>query len=297
VSAPGPFPGLDRQTGEGVARSAGAGIAWRAYGRGEPVIMVMGFMGSGRAWFRLLPYLSASRRAVVLDNRGTGDSDRPLGLWSMDGLAADVLAVMNDAGLERAHVVGASMGGMIAQHFALAHPDRIRSLALACTHPGGLQPGAPPWRMFASLFLRPVLGQQRTFPIVAPMLYSSATRRLRPERMREDGRFRLEDGTPIITAPSQAAAIYRHDTRRRLSELRMPVLIVHGEQDRLISPENAHRMAREIPGARLLMIRGAGHMLTTDAEEETADALLGFFDDVEDGEEAQAARSAGTSSA
>ncbi len=233
----------------------------------------------------------------VFDNRGTGDSDRPLGLWSMEGLAADVLAVLDDAGIERAHVLGVSMGGMIAQHFALAHPARVRSLALACTHAGGLQPGGPPWRMFASLLLRPLLGQRRTFPIVAPMLYSSATRRLRPERVREDGRFRLEEGTPVLTAPSQAAVIYRHDTRRRLSELRMPVLIVHGEEDRLISPENARRMAQAIPGARLAMIAGAGHMLTTDAEEETSAALLGFFDAVEQGEEGEAAGVADASSA
>ena len=72
----------------GVARAAGGvRIAWRAYGEGEPVVLVMGFMGSGHAWFRLLPHIAAGRRAIVLDNRGTGDSDRPLGLWSMDDLA------------------------------------------------------------------------------------------------------------------------------------------------------------------------------------------------------------------
>ncbi len=90
----------------GVARAeGGVRIAWRAYGEGQPVVLVMGFMGSGHAWFRLLPHIAAGRRAILLDNRGTGDSDRPLGLWSMDDLAADVLAVLDDAGLERAHVI------------------------------------------------------------------------------------------------------------------------------------------------------------------------------------------------
>ena len=113
----------------GVARTAdGVRVAWRAYGEGEPVVMVMGFMGSGHAWFRLLPHVAATRRAIVLDNRGTGDSDRPLGLWSMDALASDVRAVLDDAGVERAHVIGASMGGMIVQHFALEHRDRVRSV-------------------------------------------------------------------------------------------------------------------------------------------------------------------------
>jgi pimeloyl-ACP methyl ester carboxylesterase len=255
--------------------------------------MIMGFMGSGRAWFRLLPHVSESHRAVVLDNRGTGDSDRPVGLWSMEALAADALAVMDDAGIETAHVIGASMGGMIAQHLALDHPGRVRSLTLACTHPGGPQPGLPPWRMYASLALRPLLGAGRTFPIVAPLLYSARTRHERRDRLEEDGRFRLQEGTPLLTAPSQAAAIFRHDTRRRLSELEMPVLVVHGEDDRLISPDLGRKLARLIPNARLELIPHCGHLLSTDAEEEVAAALLDFIDRVDADLPVAVGRSAG----
>jgi pimeloyl-ACP methyl ester carboxylesterase len=281
LSEAAPFPPLASETARGTARVDGTGIAWRAYGEGEPVLMIMGFMGSGRAWFRLLPHVSESHRAVVLDNRGTGESDRPLGLWSMEGLAADAVAVMDDAGIETAHVLGASMGGMIAQHVALDHPERVRSLTLACTHPGGPQHGPPPWRMYASLALRPVLGAQRTFPIVAPLLYAERTRRERPARLEEDGRFRVREQTPILTAPSQAAAIFRHDTRARLPELDMPVLVVHGEEDRLIPPSHGRELARLIPQARLELIPHCGHLLSTDAEEEVASALLEFIDRVD----------------
>ena len=261
----------------GTAVAGGVRIAWRAHGEGEPVVMVMGFMGSGYAWFRLLPHIARSYRAVVLDNRGTGDSDRPGGRWSMADLAGDVLAVMDDAGIDSAHVVGASMGGMIVQHLALGHPERVRSLTLCCTHPGGQGLRPPQWRMAASLALRPVLGPTGTFPIVAPLLYASRTLRDEPERVREDLAMRARDATPIATAVGQVAAISGHDTRRRLGALRMPVLIVHGEEDRLIPVSAAHQLKRLLPSARLVLIPDCGHVLTTDAEEQAAGAILEFL--------------------
>ena len=267
----------------GLARTPGGlRIAWRAYGHGEPVALVMGFMGSGHAWFRLLPHIYAGRRAIVLDNRGTGDSDRPLGLWSMDDLAADVLAVLDDAGLERAHVVGASMGGMIVQHLALSHPERLRSLTLCCTSArAGGRRGPPPWRMVASLGLRPLLGPGRTMRLVAPLLYSERTRHGNAERLAEEFALRNADATPLATAPGQFAAIARHDTRSRLSELSVPVLVVHGEADQLVPPAAGRELARLVPGAELELLPGCGHVLTTDCEEEAAAAIVGFLDRVE----------------
>ncbi len=147
----------------GVAENGGTWISWRAYGEGEPVLMIMGFMGSARAWFRLLPHVAEHHRAIVFDNRGTGDSDRPRGFFTMDDLVGDALAVLRSAGEESAHVVGVSMGGMIAQHLALDHPERVRSLTLCCTHPGGRRPEGRPWRLLASIALRPLLGAGGTF--------------------------------------------------------------------------------------------------------------------------------------
>jgi pimeloyl-ACP methyl ester carboxylesterase len=270
-------PPAEAASATGVADSGGTWIAWRAYGGGEPVLMVMGFMGSAKAWFRLLPHVAAEHRAIVFDNRGTGDSDCPAGLWTMDGLADDALAVLDAAGEESAHVIGVSMGGMIAQHIALNHPERVRSLALCCTHPGGRPVGRPPWRMVASLALRPLVGPGNTFRIVAPLLYSSRTLGGAPDRLAADIELRAGEQAALATAVGQFAAIARHDTRSRLGELRMPVLVVHGEEDRLVPPDAARDLARLIPHAQLELIAGAGHILGTDAEAETSAALLGFI--------------------
>jgi 3-oxoadipate enol-lactonase len=261
----------------GVADSDGHWISWRSYGEGEPVLMIMGFMGSSRAWFRMLPHIARGHRAIVFDNRGTGDSDRPRGLFTMDDLVRDAVAVLDAAGESSAHVLGVSMGGMIAQHLALDHPERVRSLALCCTHPGGRRPGGLPWRMLASIALRPLAGPGGTFRIVAPLLYSERTRSQARDRLEEDMRMRAGELTPAHTAIGQGAAIAGHDSRSRLGELRMPVLVVHGEEDRLVPVECGYELARLIPHAQLEIVPNAGHLLGTDAEQEVAGALLGFF--------------------
>jgi 3-oxoadipate enol-lactonase len=262
----------------GVAENGGTWLSWRAYGEGEPVLMIMGFMGSSRAWFRLLPHIARGHRAIVFDNRGTGDSDRPRGLFTMDDLVGDAIAVLDAAGESSAHVLGVSMGGMVAQHLALDHPDRVRSLALFCTHPGADRGGGRlPWRMAASIALRPFVGPGGTFKIVAPLLYSERTRAEHRDRLEADMRMRAEEVTPAHTALGQGAAIFRHDTRKRLADLRMPVLVVHGEEDRLVPVSNAQELARLIPHAELKTVPNAGHLLGTDAEQETAGALLEFF--------------------
>jgi 3-oxoadipate enol-lactonase len=269
----------------GVARSAdGTRIAWRAYGHGEPVLLVMGFMGSGHAWYRLIPHIAAGRRAIVLDNRGTGDSDRRLGLWSMRDLAGDALAVLDAAGVEGAHVIGTSMGGMIVQHLALDHPERVRSLTLCATSArAGGRKGSPPWRILASLGLRPVLGTARTIRLVAPVLYSERTRG-DPERLADELALRTTDATPLPTAPAQFAAIVRHDTRSRLEELAgMPVLVVHGSEDRLVPSDAGRELAGLVPGSELAILPGCGHVFLSDCEQEAASAIIAFLDRVERG--------------
>jgi 3-oxoadipate enol-lactonase len=260
------------------------GIAWRAEGPlepdapGEPVLLIMGLGASSRLWYRLLPWISRRHRAIVFDNRGTGDSERLRSRLTMRSLADDARAVLDDTGVESAHVIGASMGGMIAQHFALHHREQVRSLVLACTTAGGSS-GAPPWRLLAATGLRPLIGARRTFPLVAPVLYARATLGDRPERVREDLKRRMEDGTSPLTIYAQMGAIAGHDTRTRLRELAgIPTLVLHGLEDSLVPPQRGRDLAARIPGARLELIPACGHLLTTDAEEQTAIAILEQLD-------------------
>jgi pimeloyl-ACP methyl ester carboxylesterase len=257
-----------------IARNGGVALSWEATGSGEPLLLIMGLSGTKRAWGRLVPHLTDDVECVVFDNRGVGESDRVSGLLSMDDMVADALAVLDASGHESAHVMGASMGGMIAQHLALDHRERVRSLVLACTTPVG-RSGAPPWRLLAATALRPVIGGARTFDLVAPLLYSERTRREHPQRVLEDLALRTEDATDVRTSVAQIAAIARHNTRHRLSELAgLDVTVIHGEEDALVPLAAGLELADAIPGARMVGIPRCGHMLTTDAEDEAAGAVL-----------------------
>jgi pimeloyl-ACP methyl ester carboxylesterase len=225
-------------------------------------------------WFRLVPHLARRHRVIVFDNRGTGDSSPVRGPLTMADLVADALAVIDCAGLDRVHVLGASMGGMVAQHLALDHRDRVRSLMLACTTAGGRR-GAPNLRLLAATMLRPLVGPRRTFSLVAPALYSRRTLEETPDRLRDDLRQRASDRVGALTAWAQMSAIAGHDTRSRLSELGgLATLVIHGTEDRLVPLEQGRDLARGIPGARLVEVPEAGHLLVTDAEAEVSAAVL-----------------------
>jgi pimeloyl-ACP methyl ester carboxylesterase len=252
-------------------------LTWRAEGTGEPVLMIMGLATSALGWRRLLPHVSAGHEAIVFDHRGTGRSPAVTGPSTMEALVDDALSVLDAAGHASAHVLGASMGGMIAQHLALEHRDRVRSLGLICTTPVGSS-GRPPWRLLAGTVLRPLLAPSKAAALSAPMLYAARTRAERHDLMAEDLKARMSEPTPARTSWAQIAAIRTHDTRRRLSELAgLPTTVVHGDEDALVPTARGRDLAEQIPDARLVLVPQAGHLLTTDNEPDTAAAVLGHL--------------------
>src|SRR5258708_39641390 len=160
----------------------GARIHWDEEGRGAPLLLIMGLGWPSQAWYRSRPMLSENYRTIALDNRGVGRSEAPPGPYSIAQMAADAAAVLNAARVNTAHIFGVSMGGMIAQEFAVQYPNKVRSLILGCTAAGGPQPVQAEQDVLQVLMTR---GQDPDqFPkAIRPFIYAQGTSQ---ERIEED---------------------------------------------------------------------------------------------------------------
>lgn len=256
--------------------SDGARIHYEVHGRGEPVLLIMGLGSNAYGWARTIPWLSRQYEVIAFDNRGVGRSDVPKGAYAITQMAADAAAVLDACEHASAHVMGASLGGMIAQRFALEHPQRLRSLILFCTTPGSVHAA----RASDDVMRELVTGGEDPSTVYrrnAWFLYGEETRERHPERIEED----LVERGRIPTQPTgyygQIQAAMAHDVWDGLPSIRVPTLVVHGDADILVPTENGRLIASRIPGAELVLLPGAGHMLQADAGDAARDAVLGFL--------------------
>jgi len=231
-------------------------IAYETRGTGEPLLLMQG-LGYGRwGWEPLLEPLAADFRVLFYDNRGIGDSDVPPGPYTARQLAEDALAVLDAAGVERADVVGTSLGGMAAQELALGFPERVRRLVLACTTPGGLSAHSMPQQTVELMLAAPTLAPE----VALRRFVENALAPGAPDAL-VDRIFSLRLANPFDPQgwQSQAAAGVAFDAFDRISGIEAPTLVVTGTEDAVIDPRNAELLAERIPAARLERVPG-GHL-------------------------------------
>jgi 3-oxoadipate enol-lactonase len=238
-------------------------IHYREFGeRGPALVLVQGLGLDGRFWFEIPEKLANDAekpwRVLVPDNRGVGRSDLPRRPWSMADMADDVAAMLDHAGVRRAVVVGISMGGMIAQHVALRHPDRVTGLVLLATTPGlphGRLPELDTLRVLLGAPLRKTGHVEALAKLVlprhahsrAPELLAGWIGLLREQAPRTEAFF------------GQIGAVLGHSTGRRLGNIRVPTRVITGDQDTLVPPVNSRVLSERIPNATLEVLTGVGH--------------------------------------
>jgi 3-oxoadipate enol-lactonase len=256
-------------------------IYYEVHGCGEPLLMIMGLGGSILDWGWVLPPKLAERYQVILfDNRGSGRSDQPPGPYSIRQMADDAARLMDALGVEKASVFGVSMGGMIAQELALNHPNRVERLILGCTSAGGSGWIWPPLEVQAYLQPRSDLTLYQALwwsaPAGFPQEFIDAHRDVVERKIQSD--LVYPSGLPAYQA--QLAAFKAHDAYSRLPSLSLEIssLVLSGDMDILIPPENSRVLERIIPDARLQTIEGAGHFLWISHPEETFAKLAKFMD-------------------
>jgi len=253
--------------------ASGAELYYERAGAGEPLLLIQGMSATHRAWGRpFLDALQGSFETIVFDNRGMGLSGRAELPFAIADMAADTAALLDALGIETAHVVGISMGGMIAQELALAHPERIRTLTLGATYCGG-----PEGTLMAPEDLQ-MLGAAVASGERDRVHRAMWEINLSPGFRGEESRYadftamaeELPAPQPVILQQMQACAA--HDTSERLAQISVPTLVVHGDADRLLAYSNGRQIAALIP-ARLATLEGVGHMFWWEQPRRSAELI------------------------
>jgi len=264
-------------------------LYYEEHGSGDPLLLIMGLAADSTAWMFQLPAFAERYRTIVFDNRGIGRSSKPAGPYTIGGMADDTAGLLAAIGVERAHVVGVSMGGMIAQELALRHPERVRGLVLACTYPepdeeirlgrsssiqqlGGTV-GADGTAQIDLAAVDPMM----IFQTLLPKVFSpSFLQNQLPILMQLFGGA-LQWGFSIEAIMAQVDAVMSHQATDRLSSIKSPTLVITGDADLLIPPANSDLIASKIPGARLVKIPGGTHGFNFETPDLFNRAVLDFL--------------------
>jgi 3-oxoadipate enol-lactonase len=256
------------------ADNQGTKIYWDERGTGVPILLIMGLGYPSAMWHRTRPALSTSYRTIALDNRGAGQSDVPPGPYSIALMASDAAAVLDAAGVPSAHVFGISMGGMIAQEFALRYPGRVQSLILGCTAAGGPNARRAEPAALEMLKASSWMSREQAAEAAIPFIYDAAT----PRHLIDEDIARRR-AWPLNTAGylAQLQAILAWESFSRLPQITTPTLVIHGKADRLVPPGNGELIAARIPGARLILLEHASHLFSTDQPDAAQKAIFEFL--------------------
>lgn len=259
----------------------GVRIHYDVFGRREApaLLMIQGLGTDSRGWALQRLAFGRRYRCVTIDNRGTGRTDHPEGPYSLERMALDAIAVLDAEGIDRAHVIGASMGGVIAQIIGVLHPDRIRSLVLACTacrHHEWRRELLAEWAAAVEAGGMAALGDEALQWLVGPRL-----RRRFGVWLNLLARILLQMPPEPFIAQVRAILDAPDDLRFELVHLRAPVLVITGSQDSLTPVGDAEELAELIPHARLEVIGGAAHGLMVEAPIAFNEAVLGFLAEVD----------------
>jgi len=244
-------------------------ICYEVKGKGFPLVMITGLGGNLNGWDpRLVEGLSKEFELVMFDNRGAGRTDISDKEYTIKLFADDTAGLMNVLGISRAHILGLSMGGMIAQELVLNHSEKVAKLVLCSTFCGGSK-GVQCSKEVASILTAgtSASSKEEWSRMVLPIVLTQDFAKEHPDFV--DSLFQRASKYPISLAAymRQLNAIGNLDTYGRLQQIKVPTFILHGRQDVLIPPENGSILAEAIPNAKLVYFDKSAHMLAEEMKE------------------------------
>ncbi len=252
-------------------------IYYEVHGAGEPLLLIMGLGAHADSWEMQVPDFSREHTVIAFDNRGAGRSDKPSEPYSIPQMAGDAAGLLDALGLGSAHVYGMSMGGMIAQEMVLRHPHRVRALVLGGTMAGlanGIVAGPELLQQWASTALLPL---ELAVQAGLKFLYSEEFIAANKERLVRHALETAHLMAPLDALQRQFMAVAQFNAYDRLSDIRVPTLIITGSDDKIVPAANSRILAERIPGAQLLELAGAGHGFLVEKAAEANAAVLAFL--------------------
>ena len=261
-----------------LLRSNGVSLHYEMMGSGPPLCLIMGYRLNSAAWPEIfLGSLARRLKVVIFDNRGTGRSEKPADGYSIENMARDAVGLLDALAIPRAHVLGYSMGGAIAQKIAINDKARVDRLVLFATFCGGIFGTlADPWvlrRMRDVGGLTPEQVARQIFPVTYSPRYLEENLAAAEAQMRRE----IVYPTPPEIARKQFEGIADYSSFAQLGEIAAETLVITGTEDILVPPNNSRTLHRRIPNSKLCMIPDLAHRAMWEEPEETADIITEFL--------------------
>ena len=256
-------------------------IYYESHGDGDPLVLIRGLGSNADHWYAQVPDLSRHYRVITFDNRGIARSTDPGGPFTIPDMAEDTIRLMNALGIEQAHVLGLSLGGMVAQEIAIGHPERIKGLILVVTLYGGQHQVLAEDTVREKLQRMLVDGSLDARIMALDVFFAPRTIKERPQILQAYAEVSMKHPAGMEILQRQWEAASRHDTYDRLDRIKTPTQVLTGEEDVLIPPGNSEILAERIPDAELLVIPGGGHQIMIEQPQACNLAIFDFLQKVD----------------
>jgi len=252
-------------------------IFYEIHGDGNPVVLIMGLRRNTEWWYCQIPTLSKHFKVLAFDNRGAGRTEKPKLDYSIRLFADDTAGLIESLGMKKAHILGLSMGGYIAQELAINYPHIVKSLILACTGPGGERAVLMSSERLKKFTANDGLPPEQILRKDMDIYFSDKFITEHPEKISEFIEISLRYYQPPDAFERQFAACLKHDTFKHLKHITMPTLIMSGDDDPLVPPENSQILKELIPHAELILFPGKRHCFFIEEPEKFNQTVTSFL--------------------
>lgn len=250
---------------------------YEVHGKGEPLLLIMGLGSDLTSWILQIPDFSKKYQVIAFDNRGVGRTDAPDMPYSIAMMADDTIGLLDALGIERAHILGLSMGGMIAQELALKYPRRVKRLVLAATAAGPYAWGMHLLGSMLRLAQEGVAPETLTSLRVSWLFTDKFFENPALVRTVIDTMLANPHPQPVHAYARQFAAANEHDTRRRIGQITAPTLVIVGRKDILLPVKMSEELAAGIPSSELVVLEGGGHGFLVEIAGKFNQAVMDFL--------------------